>query len=189
MRWTPFPLALLLLACAGAPDATAPGALDVVDLDGKHHAVFVPGPMVTVLLFVTVDCPIANSYAPQIAALVRDHGALPVRFLLVHVDPSVGGERVREHARQFDLPGPIVLDPTHALTRRAGATVTPEAVVLDRAGQLVYRGRIDDAWAELGRRRTAPRTQDLRDAVAAALSGQPVPTPWPPAVGCVIQQP
>jgi len=181
------PVTLLCAGLLGCASAALPsGALDVVDLEGRHRALFVGRDQVTVLLFVAVDCPIANSYAPEIAALVRDHAALPVEFLLVHVDPAIEVEALREHARRFALPGPLVLDRDHALVRRAGATVTPEAVVLDRAGRIAYRGRIDDSWSDLGRRRTVVRQQDLRDALAAVVSGRAVPRPWPEALGCSL---
>jgi hypothetical protein len=81
----------------------------------------------------------------------------------------------------------VLLDPGHVLVAGTGVTMTPEAVVLDADATIVYRGRIDDAWAELGRRRTVVGSRDLRNAVAAALAGRQVPAPWPEAVGCTIR--
>jgi thiol-disulfide isomerase/thioredoxin len=182
-------LALLLpclAGCAGAPEGGR-GSPELRDLDGARHQPFTGGERVTVLLFLATDCPIANSYAPEIAALVRDHERAPVRFFLVHVDPQLDVPTAREHARAFGLPGPILLDQDRALVALTGVTVTPEAVVLDRSGRLAYRGRIDDGWADLGRRRTTTGSRDLRTAIAAVVSGRAVPSPWPPAIGCTIQ--
>ena len=64
------------------------------------------------------------------------------------------------------LPGGIVrtyrmgsmaaaIDRDRAIATAARATVTPEAVVIDRAGVVRYRGRIDDTYVALGRRRPA----------------------------------
>jgi hypothetical protein len=125
MRWRRMPgpavgalAALLAAACTGpAPAGTAaPGPLPVPP--GRIH----------VLLFVTPDCPIANSYAPEIAAIARECAGDDLRLFLVHVDPDVDGATARAHARDFGLEGlPLVLDPDQDLARSVGATVTPEA--------------------------------------------------------------
>jgi hypothetical protein len=78
-----------------------------------------------------------------------------------------------------------VRDPKLALVKFAGATVTPEAVVVV-AGKVVYRGRIDDRYVDLGRERPAPTRRDLFDALTAILDGKPVPLAKTQAVGCFI---
>jgi hypothetical protein len=66
-----------------------------------------------------------------------------------------------------------------------GATVTPEAAVY-AGGRIVYRGRIDDRYVDLGRERLEPTVHDLADALAAVVSGKPVPNPVTQPVGCFI---
>src|SRR5258708_33881879 len=65
-------------------------------------------------------------------------------------------------------------DPKHSLVKYAGATITPEAAVL-AGGRLVYRGRIDDRYVELGVERPTPTRHDLADALAAGDAGPPAP--------------
>jgi hypothetical protein len=67
----------------------------------------------------------------------------------------------------------------------AAATITPEAAVFVD-GRLVYRGRIDDRFVELGRERPAPTQRDLFDALTAIVAGKPAPHPKTQAVGCYI---
>jgi hypothetical protein len=112
----------------------------------------------------------------------------PVRLFLVHVDPDLTVEAARIHAREYELPGTVLLDPAHSLAAAVGATRTPEAAVVTAAG-LQYRGRIDDQWGDLGRRAGEANRHDLRDAVAAVLGGRPVPTPRTPTVGCLLPEP
>src|SRR4029077_9945651 len=76
-------------------------------------------------------------------------------------------------------------DPEHALVKFVGATVTPEAAVY-AGGRVVYRGRIDDRYVDLGVERPAATQHDLADALAASLDGKPAPHPPPQAVGCFI---
>jgi hypothetical protein len=67
----------------------------------------------------------------------------------------------------------------------SGATITPEAVVVAN-GKVVYRGRIDDRYVEIGVERAAPTTHDLADALTATLAGTPIARPITQAVGCFI---
>jgi hypothetical protein len=78
------------------------------------------------------------------------------------------------------------VDRRHELVRATGVTVTPEAAVIDRAGQVVYRGRIDDSYAALGQPRRPVKNADLRNALDALIAGKPVEKPETHALGCYI---
>ena len=96
-------------------------------------------------------------------------------------------EIARSHAIDYGLDGaaPILLDRDHRLVAATGAEITPEAVVRTTAGT-VYKGRIDNLWGDIGKRRGRPSQHDLRDALAAVVDGRPVVRPWPAPVGCNI---
>ena len=64
-------------------------------------------------------------------------------------------------------------------------TVTPEAAVY-AGGRVVYHGRIDDRYVDLGLERPAAQVHDLADALSAVVAGQPVKHPVTQAVGCYI---
>ncbi|MEQ1860098.1 MAG: redoxin family protein [Chthoniobacteraceae bacterium] len=141
---------------------------------------------VAVLLFVTTDCPIANRYAPEIERIRADFEGKGLRMTLVHVDSGLTEKAAGDHAREYALKAPVVIDRTHRLVAATGAKVTPEAVVIDHAGRIRYRGRIDDQVTGYGDRRMAATMRDLRDAIAAVLEGRPVKSPETPAIGCLI---
>lgn len=150
-------------------------------------------PVATVLFFVTTDCPIANAYAPEIAAIVAEHARDPLRFELVQVDPDLTAEQARRHATEYGLEHlELVLDRDHALVRACGISVTPEVAVWTggapggAAAQLAYRGRIDDSFPDLGDRRPHAAHRELRDALAAILADEPVPVARTQAVGCDV---
>jgi hypothetical protein len=63
--------------------------------------------------------------------------------------------------------------------------VTPEAAVY-ASGRIVYHGRIDDRYVDLGLERPSPTVHDLGDALAAVLAGRPVKHPVTQPVGCFI---
>lgn len=174
---------VLCAACAAHRPSDA-----VVDLDGvaRDPRRVAPG-HVHVVVFTSHECPIANAYAPTLRDLTTGWSGRPVQLFVVHVDPDLTAIAARQHASDYEVPGTILLDPAQRLARSLGATRTPEAVVL-LPDAIAYRGRIDDQWRALGSR-AAPTRHDLRLAVDAALRGERLPEPYPPAVGCLLPEP
>jgi len=140
----------------------------------------------TVLIFVSIDCPVSNRYAPEIKRMYDDFSPRGVRFQLVYPNPLDSDEAIDNHLREYGYPAIAARDRDHALVKAAGATITPEAAVFDSRGRLVYLGRIDDRFVELGRERPAATQHDLRNALGAVLGGTAVPHPRTQAVGCFI---
>ncbi len=139
-----------------------------------------------VVIFVLHDCPIANAFAPEINRLTAEFQPRGVRFFVVHVDPSLTPAAAKQHAKDFAFVCPVLLDRQHALVARLKAAVTPEAFVVSPAGETLYRGRIDDRFVELGKRRQEPTRRDLRLALENVLADKPVTEPVTKAVGCFI---
>jgi hypothetical protein len=137
-----------------------------------------------VLIFVSTDCPVSNRYAPEIQRLYREFGPRSVHFELIYPNPNDNTSKITAHLSAYGYPAITAIpDPDQKLANSVGATVTPEAAVLDGKKRLLYRGRIDDRFVELGRERRAPTAHDLRDALVAALSNKPIDSPMTQAVG------
>jgi hypothetical protein len=143
--------------------------------------------MASVDLFVAPDCPIANGYAPEIERLHLAYREKGVAFRLVFPDRDLTEDEVRRHLADYGITAPFAIDRDHALVKRAAATTTPEAVVFDGEGVIVYRGRIDNRYSDLGDRRATVTETYLRDALESVLSGNlPVIAKTPP-LGCLIE--
>jgi hypothetical protein len=156
------------------------------DLDGVARHPLEPAEKVaSVVIFYGHDCPISNSYAPEINRICASHTNFA--FYIVQVATDLTPAAARDHARQYDLRPPVLLDPQHRLVNLLKATVTPEAVVLGKNGEALYRGRIDDRYVELEKHRSAATKHDLRDALDAIAAGQPVKQKETKAIGCLIQ--
>ena len=156
------------------------------DLDGvARHPLDPADKTASVLVFYWQDCPISNSYAPELNRICASHTNFA--FYIVQIDPDLTPAAAREHARQFGLRASVLLDPHHRLVKLANATVTPEAVVYGKDGEILYRGRIDDRYAALGQKRAAATTHDLLEALDALAAGKTVTTKETKAIGCLIQ--
>lgn len=191
---------LILLACCAplgcaSVGAPAPAVPTTTRLDGTaaDPLAGAAGSLV-VLVFLSHECPIANAMAPDLRALALSARTRGVDFAAVHANTGVTAGIAATHAREFALEGAmeILLDPSQRLIRATGATVTPEGAVLRRDGaggfELLYLGRVNDLYAAIGRRRARPTSDDLADAIDAALAGRSTPQPFPTAVGCFIER-
>jgi hypothetical protein len=180
---------LLLLLGLGTSCHQSPatvGALE--DLAGAKVSPFAtPNAKALVFLFLNVDCPISNRYAPEVRRLRDKFAAQPVAWRLVYPGADATAESIRKHVREFDLPGDALRDPQLRFAKAARVQVTPEAAVFLPDGRLVYHGRIDDQFVDLGVKRPAPTRRDLQEVLDEILAGKPVSHPETRAVGCLIQ--
>ena len=173
---------------ASRDDAGRPIPLFFRGTDGRVVAVEAPRGGAAVLVFYSTECPISNAYGPTLNAISDAFPPSSLRMVGVCVDPDPTNEDVAAHAKEFGLKFPVVRDPEGERASRLGAMVVPEAFVLDDRGRVRYQGRIDDQFADRGLRNAAPRTSELKDAVAAVLVGRAIARPRVLAVGCPLPQ-
>jgi hypothetical protein len=118
--------------------------------------------------------------------LSETFGARGVQFWLVYPNRADSRDVIRTHIREFSYSIPALRDLEHQLVKLAKAIVTPEVAVFDVRRRLVYHGRIDDRYAQLGVERPVATRHDLEDALNSVLAGRPAPRAYAPAVGCFI---
>lgn len=165
-------------------------------LDGRWLEPFAPAGRAGVLFFVSRDCPMSNSYAPEMQRLCAEYTAKGVQCLLVYEDQHLDAAGVRAHLAEYrydrdrsklEMPVmPAAIDANGAVAAHARATITPQAVVVDRRGSIRYRGRIDNRYASFAKPRQQITEHDLRDALDAVISDRPVARAETEALGCTI---
>ena len=141
-------------------------------------------PELTVYVFTTTDCPIANRYAPEVQRLAAKFAGR-IKFVLVYPVPTDSPERIREHQKHYGYAIETQRDTDQSLVKQTGVTVTPEVALL-KGAQVLYRGRIDDRYVEFGKDRPQPTTRDLEAALEAVVAGKPVATRETRAIGCIL---
>jgi peroxiredoxin len=171
----------LLPVFAGVPQFT------LRDTQGRTHT---PaewrGHKAVVLYFTTTDCPIANSYVPEMNRIHDAYAGRGVLFYAVQTDISIPEADVARYAKDYRYAYPLLLDPAQTLVRYTGARITPQAAILSPSGELLYLGRIDDRVADFGKQRYAATEFDLRDSLDAVLADKPVPHAKTKSIGCAI---
>lgn len=158
----------------------------LVPLEGKETSLPKQrGQTATVIVFLSFDCPVSNSYVPVLNELAANYKAKDVAFLAI-APTDDGVDILRKHVKAFQLAFPLYRDAELKVARSLSAKTVPEAFVLDRAGVLRYRGRIDDGYAKRLVKNQKTEKHDLRDAIDMLLAGKPVATPTTEAIGCPI---
>lgn len=167
---------------------SAAGQVVLADVDGQPvRPIRVSADVAaTVLVFASIECPVSNRYAPVVERLRQSYATKGVRFFLIYPNPAEAPSAIRAHVAEYGYKIRALVDPEHALVKATEVSITPEAVVFDAHGKMVYRGRIDDRFVSLGVERPAPTKHDLADAIAATLAGKPVSEPRTQAVGCFV---
>lgn len=178
------------IAVSAQGSVTPAAEWTMTDVEGQKHQPFEDErTKAIVLVFVTTDCPIANYYQPTLSRLAEEYAKQGVRFFLLHADRDTKRAEAAEHAKQFKSKAPVVLDIDQTIAKRVDARVTPEAFLINRDGRTVYRGRINDLYADYGKRRRKPTKHDLKDAVDSLLAGKKIEIPETKAIGCYIPYP
>lgn len=172
----------------GIPPAPAIGAViddfTLPDATGKGHSLkSLAGKKGTVLLFISVQCPVSNAYNERMEKLAQDYKSKGIAVIGINSNVKEDADAIRGHAAENKLSFPILKDPANKIADKLGATVTPEAYFLGADSKLLYHGRIDNS-----RNGDNIESTDLRDAIDATLAGKPIEKTEAKAFGCTIKR-
>jgi hypothetical protein len=162
-------------------------AVEITDLQGQPVKLPLPDKQATVLIFLATSCPIANAYAPEISRIYAEFAPQNIGFFLVYSARDLSDSACQAHVRDYRLPATVIRDPKQRLATATGVKVTPEVAVMNPDGRLCYRGRIDNLFAEIGVRRHAPTTRELRETLEAIVAKRIPPMRQSKAIGCLIE--
>ncbi len=169
---------------------TSSSSLQFTDLEGRIQTpLSQPDQRATILFFVLPDCPISNAYAPEIKRITTEYSQRQIASFVVYVDPDLTTDGAKKHAKDYGYECPVICDQSLRLVEQTGVTIAPEVAVLDLNGKRLYRGRIDNLYAGLGKRRPQATEHDLRDTLDAILNGKPIPNETTRSIGCFIAKP
>jgi len=157
-------------------------ALPSVDGQDKSLA-SLKGKNGTVLIFISVQCPVSNAYNERMEKLAQDYKAKGINVIGINSNVSEDLGAVKDHAAAKGLTFAILKDPGNKIADKLGATRTPEVYFLDANNKLVYHGRIDN-----NQNPDQIESNDLRAAIDASLAKKPIEKTESKAFGCTIKR-
>jgi hypothetical protein len=162
-------------------------SIELTDINNVAHTPFVKKSTKAVaLIFVSTDCPIANSFQPALKEIHLQFESAGVECFMVYCSAKLQQDQVQKHIADFKIEMPAVLDAEQTIGKLAQAKVTPEVVVIDQQGQVRYRGLINNLYAGYGKKRQTATEHYLRDALSALVDGLPIDRPETKPLGCFI---
>lgn len=146
------------------------------------------GDSLTVYIFLHDDCVISQFYTPELARLYETYRSKKVGFIGYFPNFSSKPEKIKAFGEIYHIAFPLKQDYYKDWTRKFEIKVTPEVAVWDhRSGRLIYRGRIDDSYVRVGKRRLHPQNHDLEDSIKGwLLNENPEHMVQTQAIGCFI---
>lgn len=136
-------------------------------------------------LFLSDECIITQYYVTTLNEISLAYRS-DIDMVAIFPNFSSKPNKIEAFYKKYGLKITHRTDYYKSLSRSLGATVTPEAILLDSSGKKVYQGRIDNSYVAIGKRRRVVSTRELADAIESILSEKKVATPRTEAIGCFI---
>lgn len=137
-------------------------------------------------LFLLDDCPICIQYTPTLNELYNEYGE-DIEFVGYFPNFSSKKHKIETFRKTYNIRFALHTDFFKEQSKRFKAEVTPEVVLYDHETQkVIYQGRIDNKFYQLGRRRHVITEHDLKNAIEASLKGEVVKTTYAQPIGCYI---
>jgi hypothetical protein len=94
---------------------------------------------------------------------------------------------MNEFQNSYKINFPLLRDPEKILVRQLKATTVPQVFLLNKNGEVVYSGRIDDWMYALGKKRSVITRHDLKNAMDELLANKAITNPVTVPIGCIIE--
>jgi peroxiredoxin len=142
----------------------------------------------TVYIFLLDECIISQFYTPELTRLNDRYKSKGVGFIGYFPNTASSPEEIELFAKDYHIDFPLKADHEKFFTKKFDITVTPEVAVWDhRSDRLIYRGRIDDSYVRVGKRKLHPQNHDLEDMIKSWIAMElPDQLTETQAIGCFI---
>jgi len=142
-----------------------------------------------VVVFACNHCPYVIHVRSALGAMAGELQQRGVSFVAINSNDSLqypddAPEKMPAFAKEAGWNFPYLVDAKQDVAHQWHAACTPDFFLLDAAGKLAYAGQFDGSRPKS---ETPVTGQDLRRAIEAVLSNQPIPSPQIPSLGCNIK--
>ena len=176
-----------LLFGAGWLQAGEPEARSVMNLEGERLPTEdILGGKATVVVFLGQECPISRRYIPrlnELSTLAHEQG---LGFVGVFSDSWATLKSSQTFRDDYEIRFDLILDDRGELASALKPLAKPEVFVLEASDleRIIYRGRIDDRFAAIGRLKQTINHHELFDAIQAAAKNQKPAVAKTQPIGC-----
>jgi thiol-disulfide isomerase/thioredoxin len=141
-----------------------------------------------VLVWFSPTCPICLKSLPVLQNLQSTYQNKGVKFILISPDSSLNSNEILEFKKSTNCTTPLLVDIKQELTSVLNAKVTPQAIVVDSIGTVVYSGKIDNLFERLGVQRRIVTKHYVKYAIESILNNTQLVERTTIPVGCIIER-
>lgn len=145
-------------------------------------------PIATMWVFLNTTCPVSEVEAPYIRALRDTFVDKGIRFVGVFSGEHADTLEIEEFLLKHHLTLPILYDKDLLAANSLGADVTPQVVIVLPDESVVYKGRVNNLFERIGKRRQVITHHDARDVLSAIVAHKIPAYHTTEAVGCFIER-
>ena len=147
----------------------------------------IPDHLATVITFLSPECPLSENYTKTLNEIKQEFEAQDIDFVNIFPGSYYSPEKIKAFIQAYNLKQTNLLDQNSLLVQHLRATITPEVFVLNKNGEVVYSGAIDNWAIDLGEKRQVITEFYLKDALYALLQNKKITITKTKAVGCFIE--
>lgn len=141
------------------------------------------------VMFICQHCPFVKHIKTELAKLGQDYqdqdlGVVAISSNDIVNYPNDAPRYLKAMAVDNGFVFPVCYDETQSVAKAYTAACTPDFFLFDADRKLVYRGQLDDSRPSNDKPVSG---KDLRSAIDAVLSNQPVNPQQKPSIGCNIK--
>ncbi len=174
----------VLTACVDRNDVQR---VELVGLQDQSARIDLTEHQLTVIFFLSPECPLCSNYSRSMKLLAERFERDSVGFYGIFSGAWVTKDEILGYRARSGVGFPMFQDIELRLAKALRATITPEVFVLNREGEVLYSGAIDNWMNELGRKKLEVTEHYLHDALLAGLKGERPAVAHTRAVGCLIE--
>lgn len=154
----------------------------------SKHGYAEKGENLEIYIFFSENCPICKSATLNLKELFSTFDSKGVKFTAVFPNTNLSDKNsIEKFRKKYNLPFEHKLDTNQELTKKYNATITPEVILVNnRTDEVLYRGKIDNGFEAVGKKRTVITEFYLRDALQSSLENKTIEIKETRPVGCFI---
>jgi len=139
----------------------------------------------SLFVFLSPECPLCQNYTKTLNQLSKQFKE-KVKVVGIVPGAAYSAAEVTDFAKKYHTVFSIGIDQQQLLTKYLQATVTPQVILIDSIGNLIYKGAIDDWVVGLGKKKEKVTRHYAADAITQYLQLIPVKITSTRAYGCKI---
>ncbi|MBM4164253.1 MAG: thioredoxin family protein [Lentisphaerae bacterium] len=181
--------------CGWAQEAVKPAPdFTLKDIAGAEHSLAASKGSYVVLEWTNFDCPFVRKHyeTDNMQALQKTYTEKGVIWLTIcssapnkqgHLTPEQWAERVTQYKA---VPTALLLDADGKVGKLYGAKTTPQMVIINPEGNVIYTGAIDDQ-PKLEREKMKDAVNYVKQTLDAAMADKPVEVSATAPYGCSVK--